>query len=47
MNLLNVKDLSLSIGGVQILQDVSIDMLSGEIVAITGESGSGKSTNSV
>jgi peptide/nickel transport system ATP-binding protein len=43
MNLLHVKDLSLSIGGIQILQDVSIDMLSGEIVAITGESGSGKS----
>ena len=43
MNLLNVKDLSLSIGGIQILQNVSMDMLLGEIVAITGESGSGKS----
>ena len=43
MSLLSVKNLSLSIDGAPILQAVSIDMLPGEVVAITGESGSGKS----
>ena len=32
MSLLNVKNLSLSIGSFQILHDVSIDVLPGEIV---------------
>ncbi len=43
MSLLAIKDLSLSIGDTQILHDVDVDTEPGEIVAITGESGSGKS----
>ena len=43
MSLLAIKDLSLSIGDTPILHDIDLDMRPGEIVAITGESGSGKS----
>ncbi|EBA13915.1 ABC transporter ATP-binding protein [Roseobacter sp. CCS2] len=43
MTLLAIKDLSLSINGTQILHNIDLDMQAGEIVAITGESGSGKS----
>lgn len=43
MTLLSIKDLSLSINGAPILDKVSFDIDAGEIVAITGESGSGKS----
>ena len=43
MNLLAIKNLSLSIGDTQILQDINVAIAPGEIVAITGESGSGKS----
>ena len=43
MSLLNITNLSLSINGTKILQDVSLSINTGEIVAVTGESGSGKS----
>lgn len=43
MSLLAIKDLSLTIGKTPILHDVNLTIQSGEIVAITGESGSGKS----
>ena len=43
MSLLAIKDLSLSIGNTEILHDIDLDIQAGEIVAITGESGSGKS----
>ena len=43
MSLLAIKGLSLRIGATQILHDVDVTVGHGEIVAITGESGSGKS----
>jgi len=43
MKLLSIKDLSLKIGETKILRDVDLHMNAGEVVAITGESGSGKS----
>ncbi len=43
MSLLSVQDLSLSIGPLPILKDVTFSIAPGEIVAVTGESGSGKS----
>ncbi|PYG31093.1 ABC transporter ATP-binding protein [Pelagimonas varians] len=41
--LLDIRDLSVAIKGTQILRDVSLKIEEGEIVALTGESGSGKS----
>lgn len=43
MSLLQITNLNLSIHGAPILKDVSLNADAGEIVAITGESGSGKS----
>lgn len=43
MSLLRVENLSLSIHTYDILRNVNFDIAAGEIVAITGESGSGKS----
>ncbi|WP_171131895.1 dipeptide ABC transporter ATP-binding protein [Ruegeria sp. HKCCA6707] len=43
MSLLQIQNLSLSIHGQPILKDVSLSIDPGQIVAVTGESGSGKS----
>lgn len=43
MTLLQIENLTLNIGDTQILHDVDLMMHAGEIAAITGESGSGKS----
>ncbi len=42
--ILEMKNVSKYFGGVAALQNVSIDLLSGEILAIVGENGAGKST---
>ena len=43
MNLLEIEGLKLNIGAAEILHDVSLDVKRGEITAVIGESGSGKS----
>ncbi|THH35422.1 ABC transporter ATP-binding protein [Aliishimia ponticola] len=43
MSLLSIRDLSITIDDTPILKSVSFDIAEGEIVAVTGESGSGKS----
>jgi branched-chain amino acid transport system ATP-binding protein len=42
--LLRVRDLNVAYGEVQVLWDVSLDILAGEIVALVGANGAGKST---
>ncbi|MDP3316091.1 MAG: ATP-binding cassette domain-containing protein, partial [Devosia sp.] len=43
MALLEVRNLSLSIGGFPILRDVDLSVEAGEVLGVIGESGSGKS----
>ena len=43
MTLLKLNSISLDINGKSILKDISLEVRKGEILAITGESGSGKS----
>ncbi|WP_300069072.1 dipeptide ABC transporter ATP-binding protein [uncultured Ruegeria sp.] len=43
MTLLQIKDLTLGIHGTNILSHINLSIAPGEIVAVTGESGSGKS----
>jgi len=43
MSLLQIENLSLSIHGTEILKQLSLSVAPGQIVAVTGESGSGKS----
>jgi tungstate transport system ATP-binding protein len=42
--LLSLRHVSLNLGGVQALQDISLEVFSGEQVALIGANGSGKST---
>ena len=42
--LLDVENLSVSYGGVQVIDRLSFSLKKGEILGIVGESGSGKST---
>ncbi len=41
---LSLRDISVTFGGVKALQDVSFDVLPGEVQCLAGENGSGKST---
>ena len=43
MSLLEIENLSMTIGGVPILKDIDLTVAPGEVVGLVGESGSGKS----
>ena len=43
-NLIEVKNLKISFGSLDVLKDVSIDIKEGEKIVVIGPSGSGKST---
>jgi len=45
--LLSVRNLSISIGGIPVVQDVSFDVRPGETLGVVGESGCGKSVTSL
>ena len=44
--LLNMKAISKTFGSVQALKEVSLDLYAGEVLALMGENGAGKSTTS-
>ncbi len=46
-NILKIKDLTVTIGGKEVLSDVDLTLLPGKISAIVGESGSGKTMMSL
>ena len=47
MNLLDVKDLTVSFGGKPVVHDISFSIQAGEKVALVGESGSGKTVTAL
>ena len=47
MTLLSVRNLSVAIHEKPIVKDISFDLGTGEILALTGESGSGKSISAL
>ena len=44
MSLLHIKDLKVSYGGIEALKGISLDVEKGQIVALIGANGAGKST---
>src|SRR5215212_5258531 len=44
VSVLSLRDVSVTFGGVKALQNVSFEVLPGEVQCIAGENGSGKST---